>query len=165
MFIKIIGWMIVVVGVGEQVVQKCCLLLKLDVDILLFGDQLDDELSVMIKQGCIWYLVGFVMCVFFVEVMIGFIVIGLFVVDVVIYVIVKDVGFLVNVVDCLEFCDLIMLLIVDCDLVVVVIGIEGNVFVLGCCIKIQIEQMLDLNFGCFVVVVGCLCGMVVCYVL
>lgn len=164
MFIKTTGRTIVVVGAGEQAAQKCRLLLKSDADILLLGDQPDDELSAMIKQGRIRHLAGPVTRASFAEATIGFIATGSPAADVAIHAIAKDAGLLVNVVDRPELCDLTTPSIVDRDPVVVAIGTEGNAPVLGRRIKTQIEQMLDPNLGRFAAAAGRLRGMVARYV-
>ncbi|MEM9845240.1 MAG: NAD(P)-dependent oxidoreductase [Pseudomonadota bacterium] len=147
MFIKTTGRRVVIVGGGEQAVQKARLILKSDAELVFAALAIDPEIDALVKTGRATWFQGALTKDFFSGAAIVFIGTGCVAADASAHALAKAAHCQVNVVDQPDLCDITTPSLVDRDPVVIAIGTEGTAPVLARQIKTQIEQSLSQDLG------------------
>lgn len=153
MFICTTGRQVVIVGGGEQAAQKARLILKTDAQIVLVADQLDEELSALVKAGQADHVQTLTPEIFDNAAM-AFVGTGCPALDSAAHALAKAARCPVNVVDRPELCDITTPAIVDRDPVIVAIGSEGTAPILTREIKTKVETMLSPRLGALAALAG-----------
>lgn len=154
MFIRTTDRRIVIAGGGEQAAQKARLMLKTDAHLTLLAQDLDAELTDLVRTGRATQDSGPITAQSFADTAMTFVATGCPGTDACLHALAKAGGATVNVVDQPALCDMTTPSIVDRDPVVVAIGTEGTAPVLARQIKTQVEQTLDPRLGSFAALAG-----------
>ena len=147
MFIRTTGRRVVIVGGGEQAVQKARLMLKTDATLILAAPELNPELTDLVEAGRATQHAGAITPDLFRGAAMAFVGTGCPGLDASLHALVTAAGCPVNVVDQPALCDLTTTSLVDRDPVVVATGTEGTAPVLARQIKTQVETVLAPNLG------------------
>lgn len=147
MFLRMSNRRVIIVGGGEQAVQKVRLILKTEAQIIVVADMLEPELHALAQDGRIIWDCSAINAATFTDSALVFIATGCTRDDIAAHSIAKAAGALVNVVDQPDLCDAITPSIVDRDPIVVAIGTEGTAPVLARQIKTRMEQILEPRLG------------------
>tara|TARA_R110002073_G_scaffold79004_1_gene190310 strand:- start:300 stop:1697 length:1398 start_codon:yes stop_codon:yes gene_type:complete len=147
MFLQMAGRRVVILGGGEQAVQKARLILKTEASVDVYAPTLDPELAGLVAQGRLHHHIGPVTPSCFANAALTFIATGCPGLDSALHALAKEAGATVNVVDQPHLCDAITPSIVDRDPVVVAIGTEGTAPVLARQIKTRLEETLEPRLG------------------
>ena len=147
MFLQMAGRRVVIVGGGEQAVQKARLMLKTEAEVVVLARDLEPELANLAAQGQITHIAGRITTECFVDCALCFVATGCPGNDMALHALAKCAGAIVNTVDQPALCDALTPSIVDRDPVVVAIGTEGTAPVLARQIKTKIEGLLEPRLG------------------
>ncbi|MEM7060831.1 MAG: NAD(P)-dependent oxidoreductase [Pseudomonadota bacterium] len=153
MFLKMTDRRVVIIGGGEQAMQKARLVMKTEAEIVLVAPEIEADLQALVTAGRVYHRTGGTDDLFENTALV-FIGTGCKGTDAAWHARAKAAGALVNVVDYPNLCDAITPSIVDRDPVVVAIGTEGTAPVLGRRIKTRIEQMLHPRIGAYAALAG-----------
>lgn len=154
MFLQLQNRTAVVIGAGEQALQKVRLLLKTEARVLVAGSNPVPEMTSLAAMDRVCLIGAEPDQSTLVEAAVVFIATGCRAADHAWHAIAKDAGALVNVVDNPLLCDVITPALVDRDPVVVAIGTEGTAPVLARQIKTRIEQLLEPELGALATMAG-----------
>ena len=146
MFLQMAGRHVVIVGGGEQAAQKTRLMLKTEARIVLVAQDLDDELSGLVRCGRAQHVTALSVDVFRGAALV-FVATGCVGLDHAAHALAKEAGVVVNVVDRPSLCDAVTPSIVDRDPVVVAISTEGTAPVLARQIRTRMETLLEPALG------------------
>ncbi|WP_299133578.1 siroheme synthase CysG [uncultured Amaricoccus sp.] len=153
MFLKMAGRRVVILGGGEQAVQKTRLILKTEAEIVVVAPELAPELVALAGRGRIRHETAITPALFE-NAALAFVASGDRAEDARLARLVRRAGVLTNVVDAPDLCDAFTPSIVDRDPLVVAIGTEGAAPVLARQIKTAVETMLEPRLGDFAALAG-----------
>lgn len=154
MFLKMSGRRVLIIGGGEQAVQKTRLILKTEAEICLLAAELDPELLDLVAEGRVRHLSGPLTVELLQSAILVFSATGCAGAGAVHAALAKQANCIINVVDMPDHCEAMTPSIVDRDPLVVAIGTEGNAPILGRQIKSMIETKLEPGLGRLVTFAG-----------